>query len=76
MREPAAERLANLARIDPRRLGQGQGLGDGPDVEPDNDLIGRLGDLPGSRRADMGDLAAQHLKHRQGPVEGRVEHLA
>ena len=61
--EAALERSADSGRVRAGLFRQGQGLGDGADVEADNDLVGGLGDLAGANGADMGGGLAQHVEN-------------
>ncbi len=59
---PAANGLVDLVRVDPGLGGENQGLGDGGDVEVDDDLVGQLG-----------NAAAAAGAHQQGGGSHQLE---
>src|SRR5215212_4339147 len=67
--QPSGEYLHDLVRIDAGLRAQHQRLADGCIVDGHDDLVAGLHDLTGTRRADMDDGLAHHLKERHRPLE-------
>ena len=69
-REPAGERIADDRRVDARRAGQGEGLGDGGDGGTHDQLVACLGQLPGTRATDPDDRATHRLEDGSCALDG------
>ena len=70
--EPPSQGVAHPGRVGAGLFRQHQRLGDGADVEADDDLIGGLGHLSGAGGADVGCRLAENVKHELGLFHGRV----
>lgn len=70
--KPPAHGFAHAGRIDTGTAGECQALGHGFDGDPDDDLVGGLGDLSGPAGADVNRFCPDSVKDRLGTRHGGI----